>query len=161
MKRFFILFAFSSSLAISAGCSFYLEQPKSVDEVLKEDPGFAFVLEKKKILDEKIKAVDEEFKKEKDSLNVKIKAIEDDMRKKRQETNNSIQDIKKELEPERNAIRENIRQAKASLSDRQNTLKNIDKMLLDVAKLLQKGADLKMTEEERAKWEERMGALNR
>src|SRR3989338_5408066 len=148
MKKKFILFFIYLSIFAFAGCSSYMEQPKSVDEVLKDDPGFASSLEKKKLLDDKIKTVDAEFKKEKDSLSAKAKAIEDELRNKKQETNAKIQDIKKELDPERDAIRENIKKAKALLLDKQSMLKNIDKTMLDVTKLLQKGADLKMANED-------------
>lgn len=160
MRRLTIIVAAQFFILATTGCSSYFEQPKNIDEVLKDDPGFSVALNKKKALDEKIKTVEAEFKKEKDNLSAKLKQLEAELKGKRQSANRRIQEIKGELAPERDALKGAIKKTRRELSDKYNMLKNIDKMLLDVAKLLQKGDDLKMSEVERAKWSERQGSLN-
>ncbi len=155
MKRFLIVILCLLSLS---GCAPY--GPEELDRLTKEDPRFKQMILTRDQIHAQIHAI-------KDDLLAKKKAMDAEISRFRREydayskaQNLKIEKYEAAIEANRNTLKREIDTASAQLAAKVAELEGYQKTTVDVKKVLEESKGLRISAEEKQKWEERLLMLS-
>jgi len=149
----FLLFTFL------AGCE--QVDTETLNKMTQEDPAFKAVLGKKQELDAKIGSLSSQLKNIKTDTYTKVRALEENFNKQKKDVDSKITALKNELEPERFKIRQETENLRGVLSNKKEMLRSMGNTRRNLTNLINQQKAVSVTKKDMEKWQERLSDLDK
>lgn len=141
------------TLCLSAGCASY--GPEELDRLVKEDPNFRQMLVARDQMRAEIRLIKQGLFERKKVADVQIQKVRQEYEQHAKSENEKILKYQAVIETNRNVLRRDIETSEAQAAAKRAELERLQKTLGEVEKVLSESRDIRLSAEERQKWEER------
>ncbi len=152
--HFFLL----GALFLLGGCSAY--GPEELDRLTKEDPHFKQMILARDQMHAQIRSLKEDLLGRKKAMDLQIDKLRRDYDAYAKAQNIKIEKYQTTIESNRSVLKREIDAASVQLTAKETELDGYQKTLSDVKKVLQEGKGIRLSAQEKDKWEERVLMLS-
>ena len=142
----FFLFALS-------GCS--SDSPEELDRLMKEDPGFHQMVESRDQVHAQIHLIKEDLLAKKKGLDAQVEKMRQSYDGYAKAQNKKMEQYQGLIDANRKNLKDQIETMTAELEAKQKELSGYQETLSDVKKVVRESKGIRLTPQERQKWEER------
>ncbi len=155
IKRFTVL---ATALFLLAGCSSY--GPEELDRLTKEDPNFRQMIIARDQINVQIRAIKADLLSRKRVMDAQIDKLRADYDVYAKAQNLKVEKYQAAIETNRLVLKREVETSSAQVGAKVTELEGYQKTLSDVQKVIRESKGIKLSTQERQKWEERVLMLS-
>jgi len=155
MKNYFFIFL---GAFILSGCSSV--SPEELERLTKEDPAFKQMIVARDQTRAQIQAIKSDLLGKKKAVDAQVDRLRQEYDNFAKAQNQKIEKLKTGIEANRNLLKRQIESESAQLAAKATELEGYEKTLTDVKKVLSEQKGIRLSAQEKQKWEERVLMLS-
>lgn len=140
------------------GCSPY--GPEELDRLVKEDPLFGKMVHSRDEARHQIRSIRQEMLSRKQTLDAEVRRLRDQYDAYVKGQNRKIEQYQQTIDTNRNILQNEVETQSALLEAKETELRNHQRTLSDVQKVLKESQSIRLTDSEKQKWQERVLLLS-
>jgi len=159
MRKLNITFAIVILSIILCSCNLFFDKEEVRKKVLSQEPSFAKILEEKEKIDQKMGELKKSLSDKKNAYKAEVSALKDKFSQEKRKIDLEIQNLQNQLNNYMENIKVQIGDLSRRLRTRKRMLKNVNSTIKEANRLLNGDSDIKLSDEEKRRWQRRLSDL--
>ncbi len=159
MKNLNIAFIIIVSSIALCSCGLFFDKEEARKKILSQEPSFAKILEEKEKIDQKMGELKKSLSDKKNAYKAEVNALKDKFNQEKRKIDLEIQNLQNQLNNYMENIKVQIGDLSRRLRTRKRILKNVNSTIKEANRLLNGDSDIKLSDEEKRRWQRRLSDL--